>query len=254
MLEVKGLTKRFGGLQALAKVELTFPDSGVAGVIGPNGSGKSTLFNVISGFYRPDEGEVRLNGRRLSHLPAHRVAHAGIVRTFQLSRSFTGLSVRENCLVAAAGRQGERVGMALFARSVWKAQERKLSQEVDEVLERVGLSAKAEDLAGGLSYGQQKLLELARALVARPKVLLLDEPTAGVNPALVERLSVLVRGIAEEGRLVVVIEHNMPFVMTLCKTIHVLDHGEVIATGEPAAVQQDSRVLDAYLGEGRSHA
>jgi ABC-type branched-subunit amino acid transport system ATPase component len=254
MLEVHGVRKRFGGVEALAGVDLTLPDSGVCGIIGPNGSGKSTLFNVVSGFYPPDAGEVRLDGRRLSGLPPYRVARSGVVRTFQLTRAFGGLSVRENVLMGAQGRIGERPLVALFGRRAWQRQEAALRQEVDGILARLGIDHQADLPAARLSYGQAKLLELGRALMAHPRVLLLDEPTAGVNPALVQRLAVLVRSIADEGRLVVVIEHNMPFVMALCDRVTVLDRGSVLATGAPVDVRSDERVLDAYLGQEPAHA
>lgn len=254
MLEIKSVRKRFGGLVALGGVDLALPDTGVYGIIGPNGSGKSTLFNVVSGFYAPDAGEVRLNGRVLSGLAPHRVARAGVVRTFQLSRAFGGLSVRENVLMGAQNRIGERPLAALFARRAWRRQENELMREADAVLARLGIDHQSELMAARLSYGQGKLLELARALMAHPRVLLLDEPTAGVNPTLVRRLAALVRAIAEEGRLVVVIEHNMPFVMGLCDRVSVLDRGTVLATGTPDEVRSDERVLDAYLGEEPARA
>jgi branched-chain amino acid transport system ATP-binding protein len=254
MLEVRGVVKRFGGVEALGGVDLDLPERGVHGIIGPNGSGKSTLFNVISGFYPPDAGEVRLDGRLLTGLAPHRVAQAGVVRTFQLSRAFSGLTVRENLLAAAPGRMGERPLAALFARPAWRRQERALAEEADAVLERLGIAHQADVPAGRLSYGQSRLLELGRALMARPRVLLLDEPTAGVHPNLVARLADLVRGIAAEGRLVVVIEHNMPFVMGLCERVTVMDGGRVLTSGTPAEVRADERVLDAYLGEEPAHA
>jgi ABC-type branched-subunit amino acid transport system ATPase component len=254
MLEVRGLRKRFGGVEALAGVDLVFPDQGIYGIIGPNGSGKSTLFNVISGFYRPDAGAVLLDGRRLSDLGPHRVARTGVVRTFQLSRAFAGLTVRENLLVAAPDRIGDRPVAALFARRAWQRQEQALRAEADAILDRVGLSHQADTPAALLSYGQSKLLELARALMTRPRVLLLDEPTAGVNPTLVDKLAALVRSIAADGRLVVLIEHNMPFVMGLCDQLSVLDRGTVLSSGTPAAVRADERVLQAYLGEGPGDA
>ncbi len=248
MLRVEGLVKRFGGLRALDGCSLEAATDGITGLIGPNGSGKSTLFNCVTGFYRPDTGQVSFEGVPLGGLPPWEVARRGIVRTFQQARVFPRLTCLENLLFAPAGQPGEGLVRALLRPPGVRRRESALRARAEGLLARVELAGHADALAGSLSYGQQKLLELARALMTDPRLLLLDEPAAGINPALVERLVELIRALHAEGTGFLIVEHDMPFVMTLCQRVVVLDYGQTIAAGPPDAVARDPRVLDAYLG------
>jgi ABC-type branched-subunit amino acid transport system ATPase component len=233
-LRAEGITKSFGGVQALAGCSLTVTAGRIAGLIGPNGSGKTTLFNVMTGYERPDAGQVYLGERRITGAPPQRVFAHGIGRTFQLTRIFPRLTVLENMLVPAQhGRPTRRH-----------------REHAMELLAFTGIAGHASALAGTLSYGQRKLLELSYVLVAEPSVVLLDEPAGGVNPSLVRHISDRIRELNQAGRTFLIVEHNMDFVMTLCDEITVLDSGAVVASGPPAAIRSDPRVLDAYLGAG----
>jgi len=239
-LAVHGLSKRFGGVVALDGVDIEFAAGAVNGLIGPNGSGKTTLFNVTTGLIPADAGEVTLDGRRITRWPPYRIARAGVGRTFQVVRAFDRLAVLDNMLVAERRR-----GLAELFRQAAR------SSEIDRAmhwLRRVGLDHLADADAADISYGQQKLLELAAVLMVDPAVLMLDEPAGGVNPVMIERIATLVRSAKEEGRTVIVVEHNMDLVMSLCDHVVVLDRGRCIAAGDPASVQADERVLEAYLG------
>jgi branched-chain amino acid transport system ATP-binding protein len=234
LLEVRELSKRFGGLQALARVNLALEAGEILGLIGPNGAGKTTAFAAVSGFLAPDAGSVRLDGRELVGLQPHVICRLGLARTFQIVQPFPGLSVVENAMVGAFTR----------TRSAEAARRRAY-----QVLETTGLAAWAHRPAQALSIGLRKRLELARALATGPRVLLLDEVMSGLNPAEVEETLAVIRRIREAGTSVLVIEHVMAAVMGLCDRIAVLHHGELIATGAPAAIARDPRVVDAYLGE-----
>ncbi len=251
MLRVRELTKRFGGLRALDGCTLEVAADGITGLIGPNGSGKSTLFNCVTGFYAPDGGEVRFGDLPLDGLPPWEVARRGVVRTFQLTRVFPRLTCLENLLAAPAGQPGERLLPALLRPPRVRRVETDLRARAEALLGRLGLDRHADAPAGTLSYGQQKLLELGRALMTDPRLLLLDEPAAGINPALLEHLVRLIRDLHREGRGFLIVEHDMRFVMALCERVVVLDQGRVIAAGTPAEVARDPRVLDAYLGPAR---
>jgi neutral amino acid transport system ATP-binding protein len=231
-LRAEGITKSFGGVQALAGCSVTVPTGSITGLIGPNGSGKTTLFNVMTGYERPDAGQVYLGERRITGAAPQRVFGLGVGRTFQLTRIFPRLTVLENMLVPAQRGRSARQHRA----------------HAMDLLTFTGIAGHAQALAGTLSYGQRKLLELAYVLVAEPTVVLLDEPTGGVNPSLVHHIGDRIRELNKAGRTFLIVEHNMDFVMTLCDQVTVLDSGAVVASGPPDVIRADARVLDAYLG------
>ncbi|MBV8998221.1 MAG: ABC transporter ATP-binding protein [Solirubrobacterales bacterium] len=242
LLEASGVCKSFGGLQALSDTSLSVEEGQVAGLIGPNGSGKTTLFNVMTGYERCSEGEIRLRGESITRATPERVFALGVGRTFQITRLFFRLSVLENMLVATQRHEG---WIRSAVRGAGSAAERRRALEL---LEFVGLSRLANTPAGNLSYGQRKLLELASLLVADPAVLLLDEPTAGVNPTLINQLTERIRELNRAGKTFLVVEHNMEFVMGLCRQVTVLHQGRTLVTGTPDEVRANPAVLDAYLG------
>jgi ABC-type branched-subunit amino acid transport system ATPase component len=231
LLRAEEVHKAYGGVQALESCTLEVDEGSVAGLIGPNGSGKTTLFNVITGYARADTGEVYLGGKRITNVAPDRVFALGIGRTFQLTRIFASLTVLENMLVAS------RHGNAAARRRAM------------EQLEFVGIAGHHAELAGTLSYGQRKLLELAYVLVADPAVILLDEPAGGVNLSLVNHIAERIRELNAAGKTFLIVEHNMEFVMGLCGQVTVLDSGTVVASGPPGIIRTDPRVLNAYLGE-----
>ena len=231
-LRAEGVSKSFGGLQALSDCSLTAEAGRITGLIGPNGSGKTTLFNAITGYERIDAGEVYLGDRRITGAAPQRVFAYGVGRTFQLTRIFPRLTVLENMLVPAQrGLSGRRH-----------------REHAMELLSFTGIANHANALAGTLSYGQRKLLELSYVLVADPAVVLLDEPAGGVNPSLINHIAARIRELNQGGKTFLLVEHNMDFVMSLCDQVTVLDSGTVVASGTPAEVRADPRVLDAYLG------
>ena len=243
LIEVDGVSKAFGGVQALERCHLDVEEGSITGLIGPNGSGKTTLFNVITGYERAAAGEVRFAGAPITNSSPDRVFGLGIGRTFQLTRIFARLTVLENMLVATQRHEG---WLRSVLRAAGSTSER---QRALELLEFVGIARLASEPAGNLSYGQRKLLELASLLVADPAVLLLDEPAGGVNPTLINHLADRIRDLNRAGKTFVVVEHNMEFVMDLCDRVTVLDQGRTLVSGTPDVVRADPRVLDAYLGD-----
>jgi neutral amino acid transport system ATP-binding protein len=242
LIEAQGVSKSFGGLQALSECSVSVAEGSIAGLIGPNGSGKTTLFNVMTGYERCNAGEIRFGGEPITRATPEKVFSLGVGRTFQITRLFFRLSVLENMLVATQRHEGWTRSVARRAGS---AAERRRALEL---LEFVGLARLASSPAGNLSYGQRKLLELASLLVADPAVLLLDEPTAGVNPTLIKQLTERIRDLNRAGKTFLVVEHNMEFVMGLCHEVTVLHQGSTLTTGTPEQVRANPAVLDAYLG------
>jgi ABC-type branched-subunit amino acid transport system ATPase component len=242
LLELAQVTKAFGGVVANDGVSLSVKQGTIVGLIGPNGSGKTTLFNAITGAFPIDAGSIRFNGNEISKLLAGEIARAGIIRTFQQPRIYRRMSAHANLLVSASIRTASFAGLFRAAHSEADA-------HASELLDFVGLAEKRDILAGDLSFGQQKLLELAMALINDPEMLLLDEPTAGINPVLVESLIDRLKAANRtRGLTLLVIEHNMPVIMGLAEHIYCLAHGRLLAEGSPQTIRRDAKVLDTYLG------
>ena len=246
ILEVSGLRKAFGGLQAVDIDHLEVQRRTITSLIGPNGAGKTTLFNLVTGFDRADKGEWHLNGGPIVGIPSFRVARKGMVRTFQLTRSLARLTVIENMLVAATNQPGETLVGALFGR--WRRIDAENRKRGEALLDSFGMLHMAGDYAGTLSGGQRKLLEMARALMVEPELVMLDEPVAGVNPALTESILEHIKRLRDEGMTVVFIEHDMDVVQEISDWVVCLSEGAVIAEGSAAHVASDRRVIEAYLG------
>jgi branched-chain amino acid transport system ATP-binding protein len=241
------VTKSFGGLCAVQVGRLEVQHGVITALIGPNGAGKTTLFNLLTGFDRPDSGSWSFDGRPLSGLPAYRVARAGMVRTFQLPKSLTLLTVLENLKLASTQQLGERF-FASMVRPLWRAQEENIERRADEMLARFSLDRLRDDFAGTLSGGQRKLLELARALMARPTMIMLDEPMAGVNPVLTQSLLGHIMKLRDEGMTILFVEHDMDVVMGISDWVVCMAEGQLIAEGPPGSIGSDRAVIDAYLG------
>ena len=249
ILVVDGVRRSFGGLTAVDVEHLEVQRGTITALIGPNGAGKSTLFNLLTGFDRVDSGTWTFQGKQLNGLGGHRIAREGMVRTFQLTKALTRLTVMENMLLAAPGQTGERI-LGSFLRPQWRKQEEANRARAEQLLERFKLLAKKDEMAGSLSGGQRKLLEMARALMVNPTMIMLDEPMAGVNPALVQSLLEHITALRDEGMTVLFVEHDMDVIMGISDWIVVLSEGKVIAEGRPSDIRADQRVIDAYLGSG----
>jgi branched-chain amino acid transport system ATP-binding protein len=252
LLDVRGLSKSFRGLQALRDFELRLRPGTIHGVIGPNGAGKTTLFNVLSGFLRPSAGSIVLDGHDITGSAAYQVARLGMARTFQNIRLFGDLPVIDNVKVGLQGRVRPSIVRTLLSSRSFRTQERDLTARSVELLERFGLDQHRHRLARQLPYGDQRRLEIARAVATGPQVLLLDEPNAGMNPVETHDLLGLIRRIRDEqGIAIILVAHDIPLVMNLCDRIQVLNYGRIIAEGEPGAVRSDPEVIAAYLGQAQ---
>ncbi|MBD2022619.1 ABC transporter ATP-binding protein [Leptolyngbya sp. FACHB-36] len=249
LLAAGGLVKSFGGLRAVDNASIEVAKGSITGLIGPNGAGKTTLFNLLSNFIRPDKGRVLFDGEPIQMLQPHEVAQRGMIRTFQVARVLSRLSVMENLLLATQQQSGERFWGTWFRYKQIMAEERQQRDRALAILESIGLAHMANEYAGALSGGQRKLLEMGRALMSNPKLILLDEPAAGVNPTLINQICDRIQSWNREGMTFLIIEHNMDVIMSLCDRVWVLAEGRNLASGTPSEIQTNSQVLEAYLGQ-----
>ena len=249
LLEVREVTRSFGGVRAVDGVSFDVVAGSITALIGPNGAGKSSLFNIISGFLRPEQGTVRFSGSAIQRRPPHRIARAGLVRTFQTPRALTKMSVLENVLLAAPHHGGERLARVFATPRSARAQEAAAEREARRLLALVRLDHQADSYAGTLSGGERKLLDFARVLMTEPRMILLDEPMAGVNPTLAGQLLEHMLAVREESGLTfLLVDHDLDLVMRACDTVVVMNEGRILSTGTPDDVRRDERVIDAYLG------
>ena len=251
LLEAKGATKRFGGLVAVNKLDFSMEAGAIVSVIGPNGAGKTTFFNCIAGFYEVDQGTITFDGHPIHGLRPDQIAHMGISRTYQNIRLFANMSAMENVLVGQHHHLHSNWIAAIFDTKSTRAEEGRAVEEARRLLRYMGLQGMGDSMAGKLAYGDQRRLEVARALANKPRLLLLDEPTAGMNPAETTQMTRLIRKLRDDlGLSILLIEHHMRVVMDISEQITVLDYGEKIAEGSPAEIRSNARVIEAYLGRG----
>ena len=247
MLDALNVVKNFGGLRALDNCSISIKQGEICGLIGPNGSGKSTLFNVITGYYSSDSGEIRFKELRIDKMTPYDIVDMGISRTFQLPSLFKKMTVMENMLIAPKSQKGENIWRAWFGTGI-SQQEHDNYKKAMELLEFLDIVQLRNEYADNISFGQQKLLELARALMTDPEIMLLDEPTGGINPVLVNKIITSLKEMREKGVTLLIVEHNMSVVSSLCDRVYVLDHGKNIASGTPDEVINNEEVIEAYLG------
>jgi ABC-type branched-subunit amino acid transport system ATPase component len=250
VLRIEGVRKGFGGLLAVDSCSLSVQEGTIVGLIGPNGAGKSTLFDLISGFVSPDSGSIIFSGREIVSLPAHKIARLGLIRTFQIPRTLMRMTVLENMMLGGQNQVGENIFANIIRRGKVQAEEISIENKAVEILKFFDILRMKDEYAGSMSGGQKKMLEMARALMADPRLLLLDEPFAGVNPALSERLIEKIKLLRKNGLTIMIIEHAIPYVLALSDELYVLNKGSILASGPPDEVISDSRVFEAYLGVG----
>ena len=247
-LEAQGITKRFGGVVAVDDVSLTAADGRITALIGPNGAGKTTLFNVINGFDRADSGSVVLDGQAIARPKPWRMCRVGVVRTFQLAQGFPSLSVWDNMMVAGADDRSESMHVALLGSTAWRRGLADAESRAVEILERLDLWDRRDSFVEDLSAGEVRLVEFARQLMASPRLLMLDEPASGVDPSHISRIAGLIRELNQDGITVLVIDHNLAFIMDIADYVYVLSDGRLLCEGPPAEVARDPRVIETYIG------